>query len=109
MPFSYTKLLHLVSLVVVSFLLSACGGGGSSNAPSPGPSTTTPPQADQNPPPAVGASNSFAYVMNPSSVSAFKIDDTTGSLAFVGTLPQGADFVNTRMAVHPSGKFAYVM
>jgi 6-phosphogluconolactonase len=117
MRLSYAKFLHLVPLLVVSLLLSSCGGGGGgSNTPSPGPSTTsppgnstTPPQANQNPSPAVGASNSFAYVMNFDSISAFKIDGANGNLSFVGTLPAPAGSGNVRMAVHPSGRFAYVM
>jgi 6-phosphogluconolactonase (cycloisomerase 2 family) len=106
--------LHLLPVLIVSFVLCSCGGG-SSDATSPGPSTTSrpgnstpPPQANQNPPPAVGASNSFAYVMNGARLSAFKIDGTTGNLTFVGTLLEPAGLINDRIAVHPSGKFAYV-
>jgi 6-phosphogluconolactonase (cycloisomerase 2 family) len=98
--------LHLLPFLVASFLLCSCGGG-SSDATAPD-NSSTPPQANQNPPPAVGAPNSFAYVINPAGVSAFKIDGTTGNLTFVSTLPAPAGFFNGLVAVHPSGKFAYV-
>jgi 6-phosphogluconolactonase len=56
--------------------------------------------------PSAGTGNSFAYVMGWQGISAFKIDATTGTLNLVSTL----DSPNSmRMAVHPNGKFAYVM
>jgi hypothetical protein len=51
---------------------------------------------------------SFAYVANSGdgTVSAYKIDSTTGALSMVGSFQAGSD--PTSVAVDPSGKFAYV-
>ena len=107
--------LHLLPVLIVSFVLCSCGGG-SSDAPSPGPSTTsrpgnstTPPQANQNSPPATGVSRYFAYVVNYSSddVWAYTINATTGALTPMGA-PVAAGTNPSSIAVDPSGKFAYV-
>jgi 6-phosphogluconolactonase len=97
------NLLYVV-LLFVSFLLYSCGGGSS-------PSTTiTSLEVDQNPSPAPGTKNSFAYVLgwtnSTPSISAFRIDATSGTLTPVGTLDSPNSY---RMAVHPNGKFAYVI
>src|SRR3954467_10603776 len=97
------NLLYVV-LLFVSFLLYSCGGGSS-------PSTTiTSLEVDQNPSRAPGTKNSFAYVLgwtnSTPSISAFRIDATSGTLTPVGTLDSPNSY---RMAVHPNGKFAYVI
>jgi 6-phosphogluconolactonase (cycloisomerase 2 family) len=55
---------------------------------------------------AVDPTGKFAYVSNSGSddVSMYTIDGTTGTLTFLGTITGGGGPI----AIHPSGKFAYV-
>jgi len=97
MRFSNTKFIHVVPLVLVSFLVACGGGGGGATGTGNSSSNTPSPQS------AAGTAHYFAYILR-GGISTYSINAETGALTAVAG-PTGTN--QTGFAVHPSGKFAY--